>query len=685
MVDVAHSTMIGVDAHRAYKWTFADAAARAAGTDSGGVAVSSGDVGHLGLQLDTHTLYLLTATGPLAWTAFTGATGPAGAAGATGAPGPTGAAATTTVLSATFTTPGVDSSLTGDNGEPIKFTRASAATVRINGATVTAASGEARIDDYGLLVEPAATQLLGSAASLTTLGTGGWSNSGTTVIGGKADPEGGTTAFWVQDVAGQTTMWFYQLGDTSLSPITVSAYFDGDQSDYKVVRLGDNQATHYVNFDIYNGKVLTVHGACRGEIERVKGRLFRCSMTVPTGWTAGLLFLLSLLADNETTATGTGTKHIWVWRPQTEQNHYATSWIASGTRAADTVQIPLANFGLDWCVEIEATPTGGQYWTRGTDHPMFEIGIHGVTPSVCGSIVSGAPVNTTIDDYGTKAFTATAAMTRGPRRIAFASNGAARPAVYVDGRQALGSAAGAGAGIYENSVAYMLCLGANQAGTIGGFRIRNIRVRNTTTPQAQPVGGYQYSWPIEYGLTARTNCVAFLGDSNTQGSCYNASIVPFPSIAAGIGTARQAHNYGVGSNSTQQALARLKADIVGHGYTKLVVLIGINDINVGIPTDFTIANIGRIVSTATADGMHVYLCTLFPNGYSDSRLTALTAINSAISALASSSVTIVDTYTLLNDGTGKISSTYDYDGGSLHLSQAGQNAVGAAVATALSS
>ncbi len=55
--------------HIPYAWTFADAAARAAGTVTDGPTIVAAHIGRLGRQLDDNSLWMLTGFGPLVWLA----------------------------------------------------------------------------------------------------------------------------------------------------------------------------------------------------------------------------------------------------------------------------------------------------------------------------------------------------------------------------------------------------------------------------------------------------------------------------------------------------------------------------------------------------------------------------------------------------------------------------------------
>src|SRR5690606_8902876 len=76
------------------------------------------------------------------------------------------------VFAVAFSQPGCHASPVADTGQPITVTRASSATVVIDGELVTCAPGELRVNEHGALVEPGRTNyLLNSAAPADQLVT----------------------------------------------------------------------------------------------------------------------------------------------------------------------------------------------------------------------------------------------------------------------------------------------------------------------------------------------------------------------------------------------------------------------------------------------------------------------------------------------------------------------------------
>lgn len=586
------------------------------------------------------------------------------------------------VLHLSFDKPGAHATLYGLRGEIVRVTRSGSATVIVNGAEVTAAANEARVDEEGLLIEPAATNAL---LDPTNLSTANWTPSNYSAPTAAADPLGGMTAYEFRETAVNAGHMVYQLVAAPASAQTLSFYVMPIGS-RTVIRLSTNSSLEFAVFTLEGvGTVNSLTGATtRGEIEYVGGGWYRVSLR----WAAATA-LVNIAAGNSPasfTFLGDVSKGMRLWRPQWEANEFATSWTAT-SRAAESCVVSYPNFGAEWAIEVLATPLGAQRWDRGTEHPMLSIGTYHAANSIECYTVSGAPACSVYDAATAElkqTGTALAAGSNylGSRYLCFSSLGLQRPAVYIDGRQFAGTAAGAGNGLFSGAAIGVLNLG--YASTIyGGFRIREVRIANQARPPSRPRGAYSYAWAFTRGYCTRANTVAFLGDSNTQGIYDPAITTPYPQGAITTkGTSYQAHNFGLGSNGSQQALDRLRADILGRGYTKMVLWIGINDVNLGVKQETTIANITKILDEAAADGITVFPVTIMP-GNNVATLTIIQAINTAIAALCTArGLTSVDAYALFNSA-GAINATYDIDGGSLHLNQAGQTLLAASVAAVL--
>lgn len=607
---------------------------------------------------------------------------------------------TPTIASFTFKTPGSHASLTGDNGEIISIVRNSTARYELNGQEVIAGVNEARVDEDGLIIEPACTQLLLDPDNLLAAS---WLQSpNATITANEPDPLGGTTAF-LQTAhvdGGSVTHYLLQVHAIAGVTSTISCNL-GFNATCRYYSLGDNSGAHVAYYDGQLGVVVSVTGAgARAEMQYLGfkngRRWYRCSITcVPS---AGLTFL-GAPSTNGTTQTfqGTGVESVALWRPQTEANEFATSWCLV-SRAADTILTTIPNPLYEWCFEIEAVPCGPQKgknlggaamgWFRGTHMPLFGLNTYTGGNSIEGYVNGGAPVTSVYDSVPAEKHDTGTGLNSGNyyvgwRRLAFTSNGTQRPSVFIDSIECTPTVAGAGTGQYKGLPFSVLHFGATSTGVVGGFKIRSLVLSNTYVPQTTPSQALQYAWAFDRGYVTNANCVACLGDSNTMGNVAFATLTPWPQVILNASTTKQMHNYGVGSNSSLQALERLRTDVIDKAYGELVVFIGINDTNALLPAQTTIDNIATIAAEALLDGSaKVILCTLMPDGRAptDPSRIALNTVNAAIAAMCAADPTrliLADIYALVDDpgNPGTMLPAYDIDGGSLHLNQTGQNAV----------
>jgi lysophospholipase L1-like esterase len=88
--------------------------------------------------------------------------------------------------------------------------------------------------------------------------------------------------------------------------------------------------------------------------------------------------------------------------------------------------------------------------------------------------------------------------------------------------------------------------------------------------------------------------VAFLGDSITQGWAYPAA------------------NFGIFGNTTQQMMERDAAVLAGHGYAKVIILGGTNDVLLGIEPEITVSNLEKIALAVQGPGAEPVLCEIPP-------------------------------------------------------------------------
>ena len=96
------------------------------------------------------------------------------------------------------------------------------------------------------------------------------------------------------------------------------------------------------------------------------------------------------------------------------------------------------------------------------------------------------------------------------------------------------------------------------------------------------------------------------------------------------------HNEGISGQKTFEMLDRFNADVVGHGYKRVVILGGSNDIILP-PHDFSgvTVNLDAMATMARDAGIEVVLCKLPPITWEGSDLNSLvTSVNESITALA---------------------------------------------------
>jgi len=136
--------------------------------------------------------------------------------------------------------------------------------------------------------------------------------------------------------------------------------------------------------------------------------------------------------------------------------------------------------------------------------------------------------------------------------------------------------------------------------------------------------------PPPFFVSSLNHSTVFMGDSITQWW-------PLP-----------VNNQGIAGQFAAQMLSRFATDILGHGYTRVVILAGTNDIWWSDPAvDHPIEQIAAMAQMARAAGIEPILCEL-PPMFLLGRLTTppLMALNASITQLASTNgYLLVDYYT----------------------------------------
>lgn len=182
--------------------------------------------------------------------------------------------------------------------------------------------------------------------------------------------------------------------------------------------------------------------------------------------------------------------------------------------------------------------------------------------------------------------------------------------------------------------------------------------------------GYVKRWntvrPQWAGEVAKDQgAVVFLGDSITQGWG-----VDFKQAFPGMKLA----NRGIGGDTTRGMLLRLKEDVLALHPQAVVLLMGTNDIEVGVPVEAVGRNFRKIVAALKAHDakMPVVVCRVFPSAAEKKRpKETILAVNEQFAAAVKGDpqFTVLDTYALFADAEGDAPAALFPD--RLHLNAAG--------------
>lgn len=167
--------------------------------------------------------------------------------------------------------------------------------------------------------------------------------------------------------------------------------------------------------------------------------------------------------------------------------------------------------------------------------------------------------------------------------------------------------------------------------------------------------------------------VVFLGDSITNG--YNVSEF-FPDILT--------INSGIGGNKTTDVLNRMKDSVYIYNPSKVLLLIGINDLNSGASSKDVLDNIQKIVNGIKLNRKYtkIYIESIYPvnvdyakevnNVFKNTSITndEIKEINKKIKSLCKENdVTYINVYDSLVDENGNLKEIYTKEG--LHLTDLG--------------
>ncbi len=167
--------------------------------------------------------------------------------------------------------------------------------------------------------------------------------------------------------------------------------------------------------------------------------------------------------------------------------------------------------------------------------------------------------------------------------------------------------------------------------------------------------------------------IVFLGDSITQGWGPD-----FKGRFAGM----KAANRGIGGDTTRGMLIRLEEDVLVLNPSAIVLLMGTNDIEVGIEPEAIGRNFGKIIRAIKTrhPAVPIVLCRMFPSATEKKRpAETIQRVNALfeVTVRGDPQVTVIDTWTLFADTTGNADAKWFGD--LLHLNPAGYDRWAAAL------
>ncbi len=174
-------------------------------------------------------------------------------------------------------------------------------------------------------------------------------------------------------------------------------------------------------------------------------------------------------------------------------------------------------------------------------------------------------------------------------------------------------------------------------------------------------------------IAADQGAVVFLGDSITQG--WGAD---FKGAFPGVKLA----NRGIGGDTTRGMLIRLAEDVLPLNPAAVVLLMGTNDIEVGIPAEAVGRNFAKITAALKAHNprMPVVVCRIMPSATAKKRpRETIAAVNAALEATVRGDpqFTVIDTWALFATAEGDMDPAWSKD--QLHLNPEGYARWGAAL------
>ena len=149
-------------------------------------------------------------------------------------------------------------------------------------------------------------------------------------------------------------------------------------------------------------------------------------------------------------------------------------------------------------------------------------------------------------------------------------------------------------------------------------------------------------------LNRASSRIAFMGDSITQGWSL-------PRV-----------NLGIHGQTTAQMVERFPQQVLGHGYQRVIILGGTNDVLLGISPDITVANLSKMIDLADSGKVEPTICEIPPIFRTDRDYnTQIEALNKRIAGLAAARhIKLVDYFDALDHHPG-----YSSDG--VHMKRRG--------------
>jgi len=169
------------------------------------------------------------------------------------------------------------------------------------------------------------------------------------------------------------------------------------------------------------------------------------------------------------------------------------------------------------------------------------------------------------------------------------------------------------------------------------------------------------------------HCVVFLGDSITQGWGDH-----FKGHFQGMKLA----NRGIGGDTTRGMLIRLEEDVLSLNPVAIVLLLGTNDIEIGVAPDAIARNFEKIIAAIKSrhPQVPIVLCRIFPSAAEKKRpAETIREVNSLLESAVRGDrqITVVDTWTLFAAPSGDADPTWFGD--LLHLNASGYDRWAAAL------